>query len=386
MRILWIAAAMCAATMLWMGCDTDNDDNVDSPNAPLARQIDSLITATLSPSIPVHSAVAKVEDPVRDFSWTGSAGEADPESNETMTDNHRFRLASVTKPMTAALILRLMEEGAVELDSTAWHYLGDGVGVNFDSLHVWQGTTYGKSITVRQLLQHTSGLPDYVFDGPTNFLGLTEFLLYALANPDKQWEPYEMVQWSYRHLDPIGAPGAEYHYSDTGYVLLGLIAEVVTGQPLAQAYRHYIFAPLGMTQSYLHLHESAVSGGPLSHAFFLSVDTDDYNTSFDWGGGGVVCSASDLTKFIRAIGGNSLFENATTTTFMFDWTMTEPGIEYGMGIEKRTNEHGEFIGHPGAYGSFAYYWVERGISIAGTVNQLDGDVEGFLLDVVDVMK
>jgi D-alanyl-D-alanine carboxypeptidase len=383
---LLVVWAILALGFLLTSCDKDDDDGGSGPVFNPSRTLDSLLESELSTSIPVYSAVAQVEDPARHYSWTGSAGVADPETDEAMTIHHRFRIASVTKPMTASLILRLMEENFVNLDSTAWYYLSEQDSINFDSLHIFGGHSYGRQITVRQLLNHSSGLPDYVFDGPVNMLGLTDFMTYALTHPDKQWLPYEMLQWSYRHLDPYGAPGNGYHYSDTGYVLLGLIAEAVTGESLATLYREYLFDPLGMDHAYLQFYENEVPGGQLSHPFFSVIDVFDYNTSFEWAGGGVVCSVDDLTKFIRALGRNTLFASPSTRDLMFEWIPAEDGAFYGLGVEKRVTDNGEFIGHPGAYGSFAYYWLDRDISVTGTLNQLEGDVAGLLYSIVDVME
>ncbi|MCC6476663.1 beta-lactamase family protein [bacterium] len=370
---------------LFAGCANDHDDGGTTSPQSLEQELQQIVSSSISPSADVHSAVVEVEDPARDFSWRGAAGFANPQTSERMTINHRFRIASVTKPMTAVLILRLTEEGVLDLDHTAWAYLGDSSGVNFDSLMIYQGTSYGRAITLKRLLRHTSGLPDYVFDGPTNIYGLTDFLSYALSHPDKQWEPYEMVQWSYRHLAAVGVPGQRYHYSDTGYVLLGMVAEQVTGQELPDLYRQYIFDPLGMDVSYLEFHESPVAGGALSHAYFDQLDAMSYNTSFDWAGGGVVSSAEDITRFIRAVAEGSIFTNPGSHDIMFDWMDIGTGEFYGLGIEKRVTSLGEFVGHPGVYGSFAYYWMNRGITCTGTMNQLTADVEGFLLDIMYVM-
>lgn len=372
--------------MVLASCDKDDDSGRSNTVFNPSHTLDTLLSSELSQSIPVHSAIAMVKDPERHYTWTGSAGLADPDANEAMTDEHRFRIASVTKPMTAVLILRLMEEGLLELDSSVWYYLGDESNIDFDSLHTIGDNSYGRAITLRQLLSHTGGLPDYVFDGPINLLGLTEFMTYALTHPDKQWIPYEMVQWSYRHLPAAGVPGAGYHYSDTGFVLLGMVAESITGQSLSELYREYIFDPLDMEHTYLEFHETATPGGPLSHPFFSTIDVYDYNTSFDWAGGGVVCSVEDLTKFIRALGENEIFQSSSTRAIMFDWIPAEADVLYGLGIEKRVTEYGEFIGHPGVYGSFAYFWVDRNISVAGTLNQLEGDVAGLLYSIVEVME
>jgi len=387
-HIIRLTICALAVALFVAGCASDDDGSSSNnpPSQDLAAQLQQIVNSSLSTTIPVHSVLLKIEDPDSNFYWAGAAGMADPAQQIRMTTNHRFRIASVTKPMTATLILRLMEEGLVSLDSTAWCYLRDTTEVNFDSLHVWLLNSYGRDITLRQLLNHTSGLPDYVFDGTPDQYGFTPFMRYALDHPEKMWQPHEMVQWSYRHLYPWYRPGWMFHYSDTGYVLLGMIAERVTGRALADLYREYIFTPLGMTQSYLEFFEPAQPGGELSHPFLSTIDLMEYNTSFDWAGGGVVSSADDLLRFLHALMSGELFQSASTHDLMFSWVSASGSHSYGLGVDSYVTSLGEFIGHPGAYGSFAYYWQERGIYAVGTLNQVQSDPEGLLTRMADLLQ
>jgi D-alanyl-D-alanine carboxypeptidase len=135
-----------------------------------------------------------------------------------------FRIASITKPFTAAAILRLAEQGLLALDDRAETHLGS------DTCEVLRkGGFQPDRITLRHLLAHTAGLADHT-DTPG-------YLADALNNADRAWTPLEQVQASVALGGPQSAPGKAYHYSDTGYVLLGEVIERVTGQLLGPAVR-----------------------------------------------------------------------------------------------------------------------------------------------------
>ena len=103
-------------------------------------------------------------------------------------------------------------------------------------------------ITIKHLLNHTSGLHDYFGDKPKQ---VTPFLDQILSEPSRFWTPQEIVQWSKEHLKSHFPPGEGFHYSDTGYHILGLVIENITSMPFHKALEHYLFMPLGMNHSYL---------------------------------------------------------------------------------------------------------------------------------------
>jgi D-alanyl-D-alanine carboxypeptidase len=139
-------------------------------------------------------------------------------------------------------------------------------------------------------------------------------------------------------------------------------------------YRERIFDPLGMEKSYLELYEEPRGGNPLSHAFFQRVDINRYvNTSFDWGGGGIVSTCEELNTFFRALLHGELFANESTLSLMLSAADRGCGGEeydYGLGIMKRTLCGLAFYGHGGAYDCDAFYCTEKDISICMTLNQM----------------
>ncbi|KPJ60872.1 MAG: hypothetical protein AMJ46_04000 [Latescibacteria bacterium DG_63] len=333
----------------------------------LAEELQALVDSqidTLS-DCPVHNVVLLMEGPA--FKWKGAAGLADGES-EAMTPDHKFKIASISKTLTATVILQLMEEGAVSLDDTLEEYL-DASQVDPDSLHIHAGVPYGHHITIEQLLGHTSGITDYMEDA--------RFIADVLEHPDVQFSPEKILEkyFAYRTNQKAAfPPGKGWQYADPNYVLLAMIIEKATGSTLQAQYRERIFDELGMENSYLEFYEEPRGSDPFSHAFFQQVDINRYvNTSFDWGDGGIVSTCEELNKFFRALLQGELFEKESTLALMLEAADRGFGGEeydYGLGIMKRVICGLTFYGHGGAYDCDAYYCLEKDISVCMSLNQM----------------
>jgi D-alanyl-D-alanine carboxypeptidase len=349
----------------------------------LSTRLEQALDAALA-SGEVHSATVRVVSPRDDVNVAAARGEADPERHIAMTPETRFKIASVTKPMTAAVVLRLWELGRLDLDAPVSRYL-DGRDVDFDRLHVLNGRSSGRQITVRQLLQHTSGLPDWWEDGPRDENGLTEFMQMALTMGLDLWDPRGTVRFASERLSPPFPPGAGFHYSDTNYSLLGLLVERVTGGTLAAAYREHVFGPLHMRDSYLEFFEPSPSGAPVSHAFLGAIDAATLNTSWDWGGGGVVSTTADLDDFARGLFESDLFRRSTTLDEMLRFRDVPSDFRsdgYGLGTEVVKTERADYVGHYGSIGVLMLYDRERHISVTGTINQATPEFGTFVAGVL----
>ena len=368
------------------GCGKDSSTN--SPpltNEQVVEKLQALLDQTVAEQPNVHSALLEIDMPGRNLTFKGASGLAIPDDSISLTIDTRFRIASVTKMITATCIMLLEEEGLIALDSTVVKYLSD-TAIDFDKLHVYNNHSYGRQITVHQLLNHTSGLPDHFFDGPVNADGYTEFMQYILDHPDKQWEPIEMINWDIEHLQPFFAPGKGYHYSDANYVLLGMIIEKLSGISLPQFYRERIFNPLDMDDTYLQFHEPDLPGGILSNPFLGDVDLGPINTSADWASGGLVSTAGDLTKFIRSFADDEIFSNSTSKDRMLDFKSTGEGYSYGLGVIKLPFPEGTVWGHVGYYGSFMMYWPAKDITICGTFNQANMEIETIGRKILQIIR
>lgn len=286
---------------------------------------------------------------------------AGPDSPQMRADTP-FEVASITKAVTSATVLRLVEKGRLTLDATVGELLPKhAVGFN------------GR-ITVRQLLSHTSGLPNYWTDGRLDRVGNNAFLRAFLAEPRRVWLPDDILAAA-REI-PAKKRGGSFHYSDTNYVLLGLIIEKAAGAPLHRVYREEIFDPLEMRDTWLTYKEPPRGAAP-SHRYEGDEDMHEVpRQSADWAGGGLMSTARDLEKFLRGLASGRLFHNADTLDVMREAVpVGGQGISYGLGLYrvKLGPELGELWGHDGHGNSFAYYWPERGITFTGTLNQTEND-------------
>lgn len=315
---------------------------------------------------------------------------SDNSQKSVVTTVTPFYTASITKPITAFLVMSLAERGLLNLEDEINKYLPETV---LDSLHVLDGTDYTGQITVQHLLGHTSGLADYFGDEPVSG---SNMLTEVLQQPDRFWSAEELIRFTKQRFRPHFQPGAGFHYSDTGYVLLGLIAEEVTGKNLHELYTDFIFDPLQMNHSFINLRSepadsstqqmAEVYAGPYNISTFKSL-------SADWGGGGLVSTLGDLLHFQTALHENRLLKKSSTDA-MKHWIMESGDTYYGLGLRKwmtgisdSQSEVFTFIGHTGATGSFMYYSQELDVHLIGTFNQTteSRSIHEFLTHVVQIV-
>ena len=297
------------------------------------------------------------------ISGTVAVGLADPTTGRQLTGREPSRMASMTKTYTAAAVLRLMEMGKIDLSEDIAQYLTKETLVLLSS-----GGYTPDNITVRQLLQHTSGVPDFADDA---------YKQQIIKDPQHQWTRREQVQWAMDHSKPSGAPpGEAYAYSDTGYVLLGEIIEHVSGMPQAPAYRHLLgFDQLGLQHTWFEtLEPTPTDLPPRAHQYAGSVDSTHFNPSFDlFGGGGLVSTVADEAAFLRALMTGHVFHNhADTLSTMLAVPATNlapangPGAGYAMGIYSIVVDDGNQTcwGHTGFWGTSFFHCPSADVTFA----------------------
>jgi D-alanyl-D-alanine carboxypeptidase len=278
-----------------------------------------------------------------------------------------FHAASVGKLFTATLIARLVEEGHLDWDSPVAELLPQE---ELQGLFVWEGIDRGTEVTVAMLLSHTSGVADYFDDSSRSGNKVGKLLA---QEPDRLWSVQELLDFSRNEQRPVGPPGERFHYSDTGYLLLGRIIEVVHNSPFHEVLRHEIFEPAGMHGSYMPLREPAPPGSPpLRPAYLHGVDLSRAKAlSADWSGGGVALSAMDLIAFCEALNSGRLIRPGTLRHMAdFRWRF-RLGVGYGYGLMEL--RFGEFfallkswplmIGHMGILGIQCFWNPADGTAI-----------------------
>jgi len=282
-----------------------------------------------------------------------------------------FRVASITKTFTALVVTQLAAEGRLHFDDLMTPRLPPDQRDIVPRLHVLDGVSYGETITIRQLLTHSAGLYDYAMS-PSYFGALA-------ADPSKVWTPREMLEGSIVWGTPHFAPGRGYGYaySDTGYVLLGLIIEHLDQRPLHQAFRERILEPLGLSATYLEGHEPH-RGTEMAHPYQGAFDTAPLHGTADWAGGGLVSDVDDLSTFVAALAAGRLIGGKWLDE-MFEWRFRtldperhSPGyLGYGFGVDAR-DIHGLMLrGHRGHWGAWMHVDPISGMTITGTINQAD---------------
>ena len=348
-------------------------EDTGAPEVLPALDLTDAVEAAAADNRGYGGVILRVEGTRGAVAWEGAAGDV-ARGGEAMDPSLGFEVASITKTATAATVLLLAEDGVLDLDAGLGTWLDADVT---DGLLVLDGTNHGPDLTLRQLLGHTSGLPDYWTDPPYVSPDVNAFLRAFIADEDHLWTPEEILDYA-RELDPIAAPGDGFHYADTNYVLLGLVIEAVTGQALHDVFRDRIFGPLGMDDTWMSYHEDPASDLAWAHRYEGHEDLYEVpRQSADWAGGGLVSSAHDLGALFRALAQDALFADPDTTAAMHTTTPTdwEPGVDYGLGliVVDLDDGYGQLWGHEGYGGSFAYVWPEQGLVLLGTVNQTEAD-------------
>jgi D-alanyl-D-alanine carboxypeptidase len=260
--------------------------------------------------------------------WRGSSGVADLESRREVDPDGWFRIGSVTKTFTAAVVLSLVADGLVDLDHTCEHWLPGLV-------------PSGDGITVRQLLNHTSGLYNYTDDLPDP-AGI-------LRDRFEHWEPQRALVLAFAH-EPLFAPGVDWSYSNTNYTLLGLVIEAATGSSYAEGLRARVLEPLDLRQTIIP-GDDAQLPEPHAHGYLVVddrlVDLAELNASQAWAAGELVSTAADLNKFFAA-----LLTGKLLAPIHLEAMLTTVG-DYGLGIARRELIDGTVVwGHNG--GIFGY--------------------------------
>jgi D-alanyl-D-alanine carboxypeptidase len=259
---------------------------------------------------------------------SAAAGFADVTTHATMHASDRYRIASVSKAFVAVVVLQLEAEGRLDIDDPVERWL-PGLVPN------------GGAITLRELLNHTSGLFNYT-DDPA-------FFQSVVANSARIWTPLELVTFAFGHA-PIFPPGTNWSYSNTNYVLLGLVVEAVTGKPLGQSLQERVFAPLSLTSTSfpagIELDATFAHGYITLGAGPLIDITPALNPSWAWAAGGIVSNAADVTTFYRALLTGRLLPAAQLAEMKVP---TPVAGTYGLGISASFTNCGRAFGHDGDF-------------------------------------
>jgi D-alanyl-D-alanine carboxypeptidase len=362
LRLLFAAALVTALNGLPSPAAAQEASGLETR---LQALLDGVVQNGSTPGI-----MMRIESPSLGISWSGVAGVADLSTGEPLTPAHPVRIASNTKTFLAAATLRLWEEDRLGLDDP----IGGHLGAEHSELLTADGYDLD-AITIRHLLTHTSGLYDYA--------DRERYVEAVFADPAHRWTPEEQIGLAVEWGDPYGAPGELYRYSDTGYVVLGLILESVYGKPLAAVLREMLnFEGLGLGATWLETLEDPPPGASdRAHQYMGETDTYDFDPSLDlYGGGGLVSTADDMAVFMRELFVGGVFRAAATADTMLttvDGAGAGPDLggspmvpgRYRMGVEVRDLGGLALYMHTGFWGTMKAYLPGPDVAISIAVTQ-----------------
>jgi len=306
----------------------------------------------------VHRCVLRIESPHFPQGVAAAATTHDDDAGGFDSDV-AFRIASVTKMVTTTALLVLADQGRCGLDDPTGDYLpGDIV----DRFRDDEGRAYVGAVTLRQLVDHTSGLPNYFLEPP---------IMEAVQHGDgrRRFTPLDLVDLAAASAPRLSGAGTLRTYTDTGFVLAGLIIESLTHQPLDEAYRDLVFDPAGMDDTWLEGSGEKPRRDEIASHDVEGHDITDMDPTVDWAGGGLVSTVADLAAFMRALTRGELLGKDAWT----EMTRWQPGPEgyyddYGLGLGRYRYAVAQVIGHHGVWGAFAFWSPELDAIITGTVN------------------
>ncbi len=316
-------------------------------------------------------------------SWSGASGYADVAAKTPVTPGTAFAIASMSKTFTSALVLQLVGEGKLKLDAPAASLVPAGLPIKLD-----------RRITVAMLLDHTSGLADY-FLNPKIDRALR-------GSPTRAWTATDALRYVGKPLSP---PGRAWHYSNTNYLLLGLIAERVTGKPIADSIRARFFEPLGLDDTWYQAAEK--SRAPLADGYRVTstkptarpADLADGSGVAPFrsvvtaaaGAGSIAGTSADIAHWARALYGGDVLGPVGTGLLLSDFTKTTnyvPGVSYGYGVQALTVDGHPSLGHSGKLlgfrGAVRHFPVD-GITIAVLTNQSRADPAAIVRSMLKVV-
>jgi D-alanyl-D-alanine carboxypeptidase len=324
-------------------------------------------------STPIYNCLLNINDKKRKINYNIAVGQIGA-SDKEITSQYRFRTGSITKTFTATIILQLLEEGFLKLEDSFLNYFQNDTTRNILSDVLFCDTINCTShITIKNLLQHKSGLRDCFADDELFFADIKKY-------PNRDWNWKHILETYYKsqlHTKGVFKPGESFYYSDTNYVLLAVLIEEITNKKYHKVLEERILNPLSLHDTYLEFHQNKKGSTPIVFPYHGSNSLENVNTSFDWGCGGIVSSTRDLTVFMRSLLTGKLFNDIKTLKQMInfedDSIISSPkkgAIKYGMGIQQKKIRGHHFIGHNSAYGGMVFYHVESDTSLVLAINQV----------------
>lgn len=348
----------------------------------LKHSLQELLDNAIEQDSTIPGILLHVEAPDLDLFYSASSGVSDLSTRAPLPENGTARIASNTKTYVAVSVLRLWEQGKLELDDPIIKHISD------KHTQILKSDGYDLiKITVRHLLTHTSGLFDHA--------GSNTYIEKVFADPSYEWTRTEQVQGCVDWGDPLFEPGEQFSYSDTGYILLGEIIENVTEKSLGEAVRELInFKKLDLSATWWEKIEQKPSTAPdRIHQYFREIDTYSFDPSLDlYGGGGLVANTKDMARLYQELFAGNVFEQSSTLdTMITKVSFPEgyaPSSDYRMGIFYFNFNEMDMYSHSGFWSTQATYIPELNASVSIIITQFAKGrlINRLLIETADLLN
>ncbi|MHA7832417.1 MAG: serine hydrolase domain-containing protein [Flagellimonas sp.] len=319
----------------------------------------------------VPGITMSVHDPNNGM-WLGASGKADLKNNIDLSVSNITRVGSTVKTFTATTILLLHEEGKLDLDAMISDYLTD---------YELRGLENAEMASIRQLLNHSSGIYNYIEN--------LQFQTASLNHLVKEWTPDELLSYA-RDKGAYFYPEEDVEYSNTNYILLGMIISKIENKPFYEVFEEKIFTPLGLDNTQFAARNPVPENIIRGYADLysnLNVINVTYYSGWDYftADGGLISNPYDLNRFFTSLLSSEIISPSSLNEMM-DWVTPKEQdtdffpIAYGLGIFRMETQWGEAYFHSGdAIGYYAnmVYFPEQKTTICWAVNGNYGRIDDF---------
>ena len=297
-----------------------------------------------------------VEMPDKNISWSYAVGLSNKQTSEKLLTNQPVLIASNTKPYVAATILRLVEQGKLNIEQPIEKLISE------KSANALLVAGYSlKDITVKHLLSHTSGIRDYVDD---------EYFSFINTHPKYNWTRDEQIARAAKNGIPLAEPGGIFNYADVNFVLLTEVIETFTKKPFYESIRTLLaYKEQHLDETwFVKLEEKPKKAIPLAHQYWDERggwDTYDLDPSWDlYGGGGIASTIKDMAMFFQKLFEGDIIKNKLILSKMVEDVPPDLEINYCLGIRKLPVAGFVSYSHGGGLGTDVVYIPELNASIA----------------------
>ena len=348
------------------------NNQINNVPEDLAQELQAVLTQTAE-DVGISNIGVSVGVVTPDGTWTGATGISNIDTQQATKPDDLFNIASVSKPYTSAVILKLQEQGKLSLDDTINKWLPE-IAANI---------TNGDNLTIRQILNGTGGLWDYL-NGDDEFI--SELIVDYLSGTSRDWQPEDLIAYAFdKPLFSGSTRSTEiWTYTNTGNVIAALIAEKATGKLFKDILAEEILEPLGLTNTFFTTEEVSLERRARGYSDILTADgnlgidgiPEDYsivNTEIAYGPGSIVSSAEDVAKFFNSLASGDLLQpESTAEIFNYVSTDVTEADKFGLGVSPSEYTMGETRSMNGSilgYISEVNYFLDSDTTISVLVNE-----------------